>query len=136
MLLLEISRSYNICAVMYGTFVSGMTMSVMFDVYGGRWREVPCGRGHTIGILSSRYWGGIMHFHSDDFQASAVMSIPSTLQVVFPLNEPQPKYPIPFGTSILPISLGLVERAMGTNNQSQVNGHDYLLSVSTWLTKP
>ena len=52
MLPLEISRSYNICAVMYGTFVSGVVMSVMFHfvstfmaVVGGKF---PAGAGTQL----------------------------------------------------------------------------------------
>ncbi|KIJ18729.1 hypothetical protein PAXINDRAFT_129099, partial [Paxillus involutus ATCC 200175] len=108
MLPLEIFRSYDICAVLYGSFVSGMVMLVMF-YFISIFMTIVAG-------YSPAKAGVQLVYFAPGMGAGSLVSI----RMISKLR--QPKYPILLGSMILPISLGLIEWAMGNNNQTQVNG--------------
>ncbi|KIJ61324.1 hypothetical protein HYDPIDRAFT_116087 [Hydnomerulius pinastri MD-312] len=108
MMPLEIFRSYNVCAVSYGSFVSGMVMLVMF-YFVAIFMTIVAGYSPTKAGVQLVYFAPGMG-------AGSLISI----RLISRLR--QPKIPILLGSMILPISLGLIEWAMGNNNQNQVNG--------------
>ncbi|KIL00728.1 hypothetical protein PAXRUDRAFT_129232, partial [Paxillus rubicundulus Ve08.2h10] len=108
MLPLEIFRSYDVCAVLYGSFVSGMVILVMF-YFLSIFMIIVAG-------YSPAHAGVQLVYFAPGMGAGSLISI----RMISKLR--QPKYPIILGSVILPISLGLIEWAMGNNNQTQVNG--------------
>ncbi|KIL00693.1 hypothetical protein PAXRUDRAFT_129203 [Paxillus rubicundulus Ve08.2h10] len=108
MLPLEIFRSYDVCAVLYGSFTSGMVMIVVF-YFVSIFMTIVAG-------YSPADAGMQLVYFAPGMGAGTLISI----QMISKLR--QPKYPIILGSVILPVSLGLIEWAMGNNNQTQVNG--------------
>ncbi|KAF9227389.1 MFS general substrate transporter [Gyrodon lividus] len=108
MLPLEIFCSYDVCAVLYGSFVSGMIMLVMF-YFISIFMTIVAG-------YSPAQAGVQLVYFAPGMGAGSLVSI----RMISRFR--QPKYPILLGSMILPISLGLIEWAMGHNNQDQVNG--------------
>ncbi|KAH0836911.1 major facilitator superfamily domain-containing protein [Lanmaoa asiatica] len=99
MLPLEIFRSYNVCVVMYGSFVSGMVMLVMF-YFVSIFMTIVVGKNPAEAGIQLVYF-------APGVGAGSLVSI----RMIQKLR--QPKYPILLGSLILPISLGLMEWAMG-----------------------
>ncbi|KAH7910601.1 major facilitator superfamily domain-containing protein [Hygrophoropsis aurantiaca] len=120
MLPLEIFRSYNVCAVMYGCYVSGLVMLVMF-YFVAIFMTVVTG-------LSPAKAGVQLIYFAPGMGAGSLISI-SLIK-----NLRQPKYPIILGSIIIPISLGLIAMAMGANNQGQVNGFMVMAGGGVGLT--
>ncbi|KAH7888751.1 major facilitator superfamily domain-containing protein [Phlebopus sp. FC_14] len=104
----EIFRSYDVCAVSYGSYISGMVMLVMF-YFVAIFMMVVAG-------YSPSQTGVQLVYFAPGIGAGSLISI----SLIRKLR--QPNYPIILGSLILPISLGLIEWAMGNDNQNQVNG--------------
>ncbi|KAH7927142.1 MFS general substrate transporter [Leucogyrophana mollusca] len=120
MLPLEIFRSYDVCAVMYGCYISGLVMLVMF-YFVAIFMTIVTG-------LSPANAGVQLVYFAPGMGAGALFSIYMTKALR------QPKYPIIFGSIIIPISLGLIEMAMNNNSQAQINGFMVMAGAGVGLT--
>ncbi|KAF7421272.1 hypothetical protein PC9H_011794 [Pleurotus ostreatus] len=105
MIPLEIFTSYDVCAVLAASFVSGMVMIVMLYF-------VAIFMTIATGLSATNAGGG--------------GSLLSSLMIK---HLRQPKYPILFGGLLLPIALGLISLAMQQDKQNLVKGFMVLAGV-------
>jgi len=120
MLPLDVFRSYDVCAVQFGSFVGGMVTFVMF---------------YFVAIFMTLVSG----LRPQDAGSQLIYFAPGlgggtliTIQMIKFLR--QPKYPIILGSLILPVGLGLISMAMEANNQKLVNGFMAFAGVGCGMT--
>jgi hypothetical protein len=120
MIPLDVFRSYDVCAVQYASFISGMVMLVMFYF-------VAIFMTIVVGLSPGQAGVQLVYF-APGMGAGALVAI-NAIRFLR-----QPRYPIVLGSIILVISLGLIQMAMQENKQSQVNGFMVMAGAGVGLT--
>ncbi|TFY72948.1 hypothetical protein EVG20_g67 [Dentipellis fragilis] len=105
---LDIFRSFDVCAVQAGSFVSGMVMLVLF-YFVSIFMTIVNG-------LSATSAGAQLLYLAPGMGGGTYIAITMVKRLR------QPKYPIVLGGVLMAVSLGLVSMALNVNNKGQVNG--------------
>ncbi|KAL0952930.1 hypothetical protein HGRIS_007143 [Hohenbuehelia grisea] len=108
MIPLSIFRSYDVCAVLAASFVSGMVMLVMLYF-------VAIFMTIVTGLSPEKAGVQLVYF-------APGMGGGSLLSIFMIRYFRQPKYPIIIGSLIVPIALGLLSMGMDQNKQNLVRG--------------
>ncbi|KAL4262088.1 Major facilitator superfamily (MFS) profile domain-containing protein [Pleurotus pulmonarius] len=115
MIPLAIFKSYDVCAVLAASFVSGMVMIVMLYF-------VAIFMTIATGLSATNAGVQLLYF-------APGMGGGSLLSSFMIKHLRQPKYPILFGGLLLPIALGLISMAMQQDRQNLVKGFMVLAGV-------
>ncbi|KAG9217539.1 hypothetical protein CCMSSC00406_0008466 [Pleurotus cornucopiae] len=115
MIPLAIFTSYDVCAVLAASFVSGMVMIVMLYF-------VAIFMTIATGLSATNAGVQLLYF-------APGMGGGSLLSSLMIKHLRQPKYPILFGGLLLPIALGLISMAMQQDKQNLVKGFMVLAGV-------
>lgn len=116
---LAVFRSYDICAVQFASFVSGMVMLVMF-YFIAIFMTIVTG-------LSATKSGVQLIFFAPGVGLGSIIAV----RLIKTLR--QPKYPIVLGGVVICVSLGIIAMGMNINKQSLVNGFMAVAGVGTGL---
>lgn len=120
MLPLELFRSYDICVLQYGCFVSGIVMFVMF-YFVAIFMTVVSG-------LSPDQAGIQLLYFAPGLGGGSLVSI----RLIKHLR--QPIYPIVAGSIVMTVGLGLIQMGMQKNVQGLVNGFMCMTGFGVGLT--
>jgi len=117
---LEVFRSYDICAVQYVSFVSGMVMLVMF-YFVATFMTIVNG-------LSAAEAGIQLIYFAPGMGGGALLAINVTKFLR------QPRYLIVFGSVIIVTSIGLIQMALQENKQNLLRGFMAMAGGGVGLT--
>ncbi|KAI0789133.1 major facilitator superfamily domain-containing protein [Abortiporus biennis] len=120
MIPLQLFKSFNLCAVQFATFVSGMIMLVMFYF-------VAIFMTIVFGYSPSKAGAQLIYF-------APGMGGGSLLAISLIRTFRQPKWPIILGGIVSTISLGLISMAMQNNDQGEINGFMAMAGVGVGLS--
>ncbi|KAF8212355.1 major facilitator superfamily domain-containing protein [Mycena galopus ATCC 62051] len=120
MIPMEVFRSYDNCAVQYGSFVSGMVMLVMF-YFIAIFMTI-------VNQLSASQAGIQLVYFAPGMGGGSLVAI----QLIKFLR--QPRIPIFIGSVIICVALGLVQMAMEKGKQSEVNGFMAMAGAGVGMT--
>ncbi|KAJ6455690.1 major facilitator superfamily domain-containing protein [Mycena sanguinolenta] len=119
MIPMEVFKSYDHCAVQYGTFVAGMVMLVMF-YFIAIFMTI-------VNQLSPSQAGIQLVYFAPGMGGGSLIAI----QLIRFLR--QPRVPIFLGSIVMSVGLGLVQMAMQTGKQAQVNGFMAMVGVGVGM---
>jgi hypothetical protein len=117
---LEVFRSYNVCAVQCGSFVSGMVMLVML-YFVAIFMTIVQGESATKAGLQLIYF-------------APGMGGGSMVSMHLMKRFKQPRIPINLGGLVICVALGLISAAMKDNNEGAVNGFLAMVGAGVGLT--
>ncbi|KAL5530787.1 hypothetical protein ACEPAF_7045 [Sanghuangporus sanghuang] len=117
---LQVMGNFDVMATNFAALTSGMVMLVVF-YFVALYFFIVSGQSETDAGVQLLYF-------APGLGIGAVTSI----QMVSRLR--QPKYPILFGGTIIPISLGLVSMGINSNNEGQIKGFMVMAGIGVGLT--
>ncbi|KAJ7273601.1 major facilitator superfamily domain-containing protein [Mycena haematopus] len=120
MIPMEVFRSYDNCVVQYASLTSGMVMLVMF-YFIAIFMTI-------VNQLSPAKAGIQLIYFAPGMGGGSLIAI----QLISVLR--QPRIPIVLGSAIICVALGLVQMAMDTGKQSQVNGFMAMAGAGVGMT--